>query len=196
MMWEGQLIGRLMRYTHIVLHIFNFFSQVTFSPDGRTLVTGARRDGRLLCWDVRQTGRVLRACERVADSNQRIMFSLDSGSRWLASGSQDGTALAFDLAADATAPPLVLTRSAHAVNAAMLHPLLPLLGVATGERERAFLAASGSDSDSGSEESVAEGEPVGADAPSARAPSAAATDHPHAIAVHKVGWVPLAVVAQ
>lgn len=167
----GELVLLLGGHTAGVTH-------VAFAPDGCTLVTGARQDGRLLCWDVRHTGRVLRSCERLARSSQRILFSIDRSSRWLASGSQDGRALVFDLhAADGAAPHCALSAGA-AVNAAMLHPFLPLIAIATGERGRARPALGDSDT-----EDEGEGEAFG------EAPAGAGA---HSVAVHKTGWQQLA----
>lgn len=158
-------------------------TNVAFAPDGHVLVTGARQDGRLIVWDIRQTGRALRSCERVAQSNQRILFSIDRTSRWLASGSQDGRALVFDLGADELAPPTCALSSSSAVNAAMLHPFLPLLAVATGERERLLPTLGVSDSESGDEEPGSAGSGAASDAPQ--------HEHSmhHGVAVHKTGWV-------
>jgi WD40 repeat protein len=162
----GELVCLLGGHTAGVTH-------VAFAPDGRTLVTGARQDGRLICWDIRQTGRALRTCERVARSNQRILFSVDASSRWLATGSQDGRALAFDLAADASAPPLVLAQTARCANAVMLHPFLPLVGVATGERTRSPLGVGASDEREAAEHAVDSGAQ-------------------HGLAVYSTAWLPTA----
>jgi hypothetical protein len=164
----GELVFLLGGHTAGVTH-------VAYSPDGRTLVTGSRRDGRLLCWDVRLTGKPLRACERLARSNQRILFTIDRTSRWLVTGSQDGRALAFDLHApdgSEAAQPAVLFHAPHAVNAAMLHPFLPLVGIATGERQTPRLD---SDGEGGPAEAEAEAE-------------AARAGHAHAFLVLETGW--------
>ncbi|KAG8465613.1 hypothetical protein KFE25_002920 [Diacronema lutheri] len=175
----GELVCLLGGHTAGVTH-------VAFSADGRTLVTGARQDGRLLCWDVRHTARAYRACERAAPSNQRILFSLDNTSRWLVSGSQDGRVLAFDLRAEQTEPPTCVLHVGDAVNAAMLHPWLPILGIAIGERERAPLAfddTSGSDADGERPGSaVAAGLLAGGGAPE-RAPP-----RRHEVRIRKTGW--------
>lgn len=68
-----------------------------FSPDGRFLFTAARRDPRIHCWDIRATNEILYTFQRAADSNQRIEFDLHCAGRYLATGSQSGKVLLFDL---------------------------------------------------------------------------------------------------
>uniref|UniRef100_K3WVC6 Uncharacterized protein n=1 Tax=Globisporangium ultimum (strain ATCC 200006 / CBS 805.95 / DAOM BR144) TaxID=431595 RepID=K3WVC6_GLOUD len=72
-------------------------TQVQFSPDGRFLFTAARRDSRIHCWDIRNSNQILYTFHRIADTNQRIEFDLHCAGRYLASGSQDGKVLLYDL---------------------------------------------------------------------------------------------------
>lgn len=122
-------------------------TQLRFSPDGRHLFSGARRDGRILCWDVRNTCTVLGAYERAAPTNQRIGFDVTSDGGALITASADGRVLAFDVRAatsseDGTAgggsdggvEPAVLLTHADATSAAELHPSLNLLAVSVGQR--------------------------------------------------------------
>lgn len=61
--------------------------QVQWSPDGNFLYTGARQDGNLLCWDVRNTGEVLYTMRRdTRHTNQRVQFSIEPCGRHLATG--------------------------------------------------------------------------------------------------------------
>ena len=44
-----------------------------WSPDGNYLYTGGRRDGEILCWDVRHSSDVVYRCTRASEgTNQRI----------------------------------------------------------------------------------------------------------------------------
>lgn len=70
---------------------------VRFSPDGRFLFTAARRDDRIQCWDIRRTNEILLTLERSGDTNQRLEFDLHPGGRYLATGSQTGAVLLYDL---------------------------------------------------------------------------------------------------
>jgi WD40 repeat protein len=58
-----------------------------FSPDGNYLYTGARRDDRVLCWDVRATSGVVYALHRGSEgTNQRLGFDIEPGGRHLIAG--------------------------------------------------------------------------------------------------------------
>ncbi|GCB82000.1 hypothetical protein scyTo_0023049 [Scyliorhinus torazame] len=52
-------------------------THVIFSPDGNLLYTGGRKDPEILCWDLRQPGKVLFSMLRSATTNQRMYFDLD-----------------------------------------------------------------------------------------------------------------------
>jgi WD40 repeat protein len=66
-------------------------TQVTFSPCGNFLYSGARQDDALYCWDVRYSQTTVYACKRAArGSNQRLQFDLDAPGRHLATGGTDG----------------------------------------------------------------------------------------------------------
>ncbi len=76
------------------MHAYAVLFQVTFSPDGNFLYTGARQDGQLLCWDVRCTQDALYALQRdTASTNQRIGFDIEPCGRHLATGGCDGRVL-------------------------------------------------------------------------------------------------------
>eukprot|EP00878_Enallax_costatus_P027309 GHUV01029381.1.p1 GENE.GHUV01029381.1~~GHUV01029381.1.p1 ORF type:complete len:207 (+),score=26.94 GHUV01029381.1:774-1394(+) len=66
-------------------------TQVSFSPDGNFLYSGARQDDQIHCWDVRNTGQVLYSMTRdTGTTNQRIGFSIEPCGRHLATGGCDG----------------------------------------------------------------------------------------------------------
>ena len=109
-------------------------TQVQFSHDGLHLYTGARQDGSVLCYDVRASQTPL--CSFLRDchgTNQRIGFDLSADSRALVTASRDGRVLVYDVQ-QPQAPPAVWLTYSEAVNGATLHPFLPLLAVAVGER--------------------------------------------------------------
>jgi len=73
-------------------------THLQFTPDGRYLFSGARRDNQLLGWDIRNTSAVLYRFERVSSAtNQRIYFDIDPSGQYLISGGLDGRLLVFDL---------------------------------------------------------------------------------------------------
>ena len=67
------------------------WAQVLWSPDGNFLYTGARRDGDIICWDVRGSLEPLYRMQRdTRSTNQRIQFSIEPCGRHLATGTADG----------------------------------------------------------------------------------------------------------
>ena len=139
-------------------------TQLAFSSDGRLLYSAARRDDEIRCWDVRMSGRVLCAFTRPSPTNQRIGFELvgaaSSSGEVLLTASQDGRVLAYRTGAP-DAPPTELLSFADATNGVAMHPTLPLLAVAVGERRfpmvpsRAATGDDGSDCSSSSDDSAA-----------------------------------------
>jgi len=129
-------------------------THVRWSPDGRLLFTGGRKDDELLCWDVRNTCSVLARFPRVCRDNQRMQFDIDPlGGRYLVTGSQDGRILAYDLltapsdgsggGAEQHVQPTMTCEAAQAhssdvVCAVSFHPFYsrsyPLLASASGHR--------------------------------------------------------------
>jgi WD40 repeat protein len=73
-------------------------THLRWSPNGGVLYTAGRRTGDILCWDVRQTARVLARFPRRCRSNQRLFFDVDAvQGRWLATGSECGDVLIYDV---------------------------------------------------------------------------------------------------
>jgi len=71
-------------------------TQVLFSRDGSTLFTGARKDGEIICWDLRQPGKVLFTAQREAATNQRIQLCNSPCGQFLLSASTDGSVRVWD----------------------------------------------------------------------------------------------------
>lgn len=135
-------------------------THVALAPDGTLLCTGARRDDRILVWDLRHTAAPLLTLARPARTNQHIAFSLytsrstSEDGLCLVSGTTDGAVVAYALStgaciAEHCAPPHV--HSHDAVNGADMHPTLPFLATTTGQRPQLVPPSpctSDSDSDS------------------------------------------------
>lgn len=112
-------------------------TQVSFTPDGRHLCVGFRRHCELRVWDARKPAAPALRCYRDASSNQRLQFSVDSTSRWLASGSRDGRVALYDLLrGEAAAAAEAWVALPDAVACVALHPMGVALATATGERRR------------------------------------------------------------
>lgn len=135
-------------------------THLLFSPNGYHLYTGGRKDSEILCWDLREPGRVLFSMQRSVDTNQRIYFDLDRSGQHLLSGDTDGVVSVWDTL---TAPPdgnedllqPVLQFQAHrdCTNGISVHPFMPLLATSSGQRQ--FCWPSDSEkSESDSEENV------------------------------------------
>ena len=62
-----------------------------FTSDGNYLLSGARQDAELLCWDVRYAyDAVYRMQRDTATTNQRIQFDLEPCGRHLLTGGSNG----------------------------------------------------------------------------------------------------------
>jgi WD40 repeat protein len=74
-------------------------THLTWSPCGTYLYTGARRDGEILCWDVRNpdAGCLYRMRRASDKTNQRIGFDVEFSGRHLVTGGTDGCLRAYDL---------------------------------------------------------------------------------------------------
>ncbi|XP_065273005.1 telomerase Cajal body protein 1 [Emys orbicularis] len=113
-----------------------------FSPDGTQLFTGGRKDPEILCWDLRQPGRVLFSMHRTVATNQRLYFDLEPSGQFLLSGTTEGLVSVWDTAQPPTGDPkpvlgpvLQFQALRDCVNGISLHPSLPLLASASGQRE-------------------------------------------------------------
>ncbi|XP_066538135.1 telomerase Cajal body protein 1 isoform X2 [Hoplias malabaricus] len=130
-------------------------THLLFSHDGYHLYTGGRKDPEILCWDLREPGRVLFSLPRTVSTNQRIYFDLDPSGRYIVSGNTDGMMSVWDTL---TAPPdgseeilqPYLQFQAHrdCTNGISIHPFMPLVASSSGQRQFPW---PGDSDDSGSE---------------------------------------------
>ncbi|XP_064796478.1 telomerase Cajal body protein 1-like [Oncorhynchus masou masou] len=133
-------------------------THLAFSPDGHYLYTGGRKDPEILCWDLRDPGKILFSLKRNVATNQRIYFDLDPSGRYLLSGDTEGVVSVWDTL---TAPPdgnqellqpqLHFQAHRDCTNGISVHPFMPLLVSSSGQRQ--FLSP-GDSSDGDSEGDV------------------------------------------
>ncbi|KAL1779595.1 telomerase Cajal body protein 1 [Sigmodon hispidus] len=117
-------------------------THLCFHPNGNLFFSGARKDAELLCWDIRQPGLLLWSLSREVTTNQRIYFDVDPSGQFLVSGSTNGTVSVWDISgaiSDSKLDPVVTflpqkdCTNGTAVSSS-LHPSLPLLATASGQR--------------------------------------------------------------
>ncbi|XP_003466219.2 telomerase Cajal body protein 1 isoform X2 [Cavia porcellus] len=129
---DGSLLALLGGHRGGVTHL-------CFHPDGNRFFSGARKDAELLCWDLRQPGHPLWSLSREVTTNQRIYFDLDPSGQFLVSGSTSGAVSVWDISGaggDDGKPEPVLSflPQKDCTNGVSLHPSLPLLATASGQR--------------------------------------------------------------
>ncbi|KAK2953771.1 putative telomerase Cajal body protein 1 [Blattamonas nauphoetae] len=106
-------------------------TQVQFTRNGMFLFSGARRNKRICCWDIRNTKRCLFSVERECRTNQRVLFDITPDDRLLATASQDGTVKLFDISQGGAEAGVI--ECGEVTNAVSFHPTRPLIAVTTGQ---------------------------------------------------------------
>ncbi|XP_066975683.1 telomerase Cajal body protein 1 [Macrobrachium rosenbergii] len=119
-------------------------TQIQFSSDGIKLFSGARMNNKILCWDLRNPGKLLWSFRREVKTNQRISFDLEPHSNnFLVSGTTNGSVLKWSLQdlpfSDGDDPEMIKTSSkfvAHkdCCNGVSLNPHFPVLATSSGQR--------------------------------------------------------------
>ena len=113
-------------------------SQVRWSPCGRMLFSGGRRDGDVLCWDLRMTAdqqdssRLLCRFPRDARTNQRVQIDVHRSGCYLLTGGRDGIARCYDIYGGTEA--FALPAQGDAACGVAFHPSEDRVAVCTGQR--------------------------------------------------------------
>ncbi|XP_053203934.1 LOW QUALITY PROTEIN: telomerase Cajal body protein 1-like [Panonychus citri] len=116
-------------------------THLTFSPDGTKLFSGGRRDGEILCWDMRKLSSILFTLKRTVITHQRIYFDISSNGNCLVSGGDDGHVTFWNLddkdeqSTNGFLDPVKKFKAHNeSVNGVSLHPSLPLMVTSSGQR--------------------------------------------------------------
>uniref|UniRef100_A0A1B6D0K4 WD repeat-containing protein 79 n=2 Tax=Clastoptera arizonana TaxID=38151 RepID=A0A1B6D0K4_9HEMI len=120
-------------------------TQIQFSPDGCLLYSGARNDNDIMCWDMRNLGKVLFLLQRNVTTNQRIQFDITLDGKYLISGSTNGYIHVWDTtksiekqegSCTSSDSNLISEWKPHndCVNGVSIHKHLPLLATSSGQR--------------------------------------------------------------
>ncbi|KAL4718140.1 hypothetical protein ACJJTC_012345 [Scirpophaga incertulas] len=132
-------IGKMHGHTGGVTHM-------KFTPDGIRLVSGARKDHRLLVWDIRYYRRPLNILTRAVNTNQRIYFDISPCGQYLVSGGTDGIVKVWDAKTvnwkisldqyDSVTDNVTYQFPLHrdCCNSVAIHPIRPI--IATGKSKR------------------------------------------------------------
>lgn len=114
------------------------------SNDGKYLISGARKDSEIYCWDLRNLGQVLKVFKREIDTNQRFYFDIDSESKYIYSGDKDGHVKIWKLddivktneEDDESNEPFYSFKAHNdCVNGISLHPKNHVIATASGQRK-------------------------------------------------------------
>ncbi|XP_043198236.1 telomerase Cajal body protein 1-like isoform X1 [Amphibalanus amphitrite] len=136
-------------------------THLQFSQDGRRLYSGGRKDPEVLCWDLRNLGRILFSMQRNVTTNQRVYFDTDWSGRYLFSGDCDGCVQVWDTMEDPASDlsetlllPSVRKFGAHrdCCNGISVHPWLPVLATSSGQRHLSDLLDSSDEEEEEEEE--------------------------------------------
>jgi len=121
-------------------------TQVQFAPLGPLLVTGARREDALYCWDARRWSTPLHRLERRCRNNQKVLFDIDWLGAHVYTGCQSGTVKVYEVQRSGALVAEFPTGAA-AVNCVALHPRLPIAATSSGERVLGVVQPPSSESD-------------------------------------------------
>lgn len=103
-----------------------------------TLISGARKNSKLIVWDLRNPGTPFFVFNRTVETNQRIYFDVTPEGKWLCSGNTDGCLKIwnlFEIYADNFSPVKEFSYKLHddCLNGVSVHPFLPILATSSGQ---------------------------------------------------------------
>lgn len=72
-------------------------TSLKFTQDGDLLISGSRKENKLLIWDLKMLKSPLHILNRTVSTNQRIYFDISKNGKWLISGDTTGCVHLWDL---------------------------------------------------------------------------------------------------
>lgn len=116
-------------------------THVAFCEDGSKLFSGGRKDPEILCWDLRNLGKVLSVYKRTVNTNQTMYFDVRDG--LVCSGNDNGLISFWSESSSETSKESSEASSSQScfkghddsVNGICFHPSLPLLASCSGSRK-------------------------------------------------------------
>uniref|UniRef100_A0A182NWI3 WD repeat-containing protein 79 n=1 Tax=Anopheles dirus TaxID=7168 RepID=A0A182NWI3_9DIPT len=108
---------------------------IGFAPGTEELfATGARKDPKVLLWDVRNLTQPVRTLQRTCATNQRVHLDFSPGGQWLISGDTRGILHAWDLRDEDDQPKEHLfPLHWDCLNGVSFHPHGPIMATASGQ---------------------------------------------------------------
>ncbi|KAJ0176025.1 hypothetical protein K1T71_008199 [Dendrolimus kikuchii] len=120
-------------------------THMKFTPDGLKLVSGARKDHRVLVWDIRYYRRPLNILTRAVDTNQRVYFDISPCGKYLVTGGTNGVVKVWDVdhvdwkssldGLDIGSDEAIYKYPLHkdCCNSVSIHPYRPILATGSGQ---------------------------------------------------------------
>uniref|UniRef100_A0A1I8NMM6 WD repeat-containing protein 79 n=1 Tax=Stomoxys calcitrans TaxID=35570 RepID=A0A1I8NMM6_STOCA len=105
----------------------------SYNTDSWYLFSGARRDDRILKWDMRNYQQPVTTFKRNVSTNQRIYFDLSPMHKWLISGDTKGLLRIWDTDGNMNEENLQIPLHSDCCNGVSFHPSLPILSTSSGQ---------------------------------------------------------------
>ncbi|XP_075146117.1 telomerase Cajal body protein 1 homolog [Haematobia irritans] len=102
-----------------------------YNTDNWFLFSGARRDDRILKWDMRNYQHPVKVYNRTVSTNQRIYFDFSPLQKWLISGDTKGLLRIWDT--DDIAEQIQIPLHDDCCNGVSFHPSLPIISTSSGQ---------------------------------------------------------------
>ncbi|XP_053659122.1 telomerase Cajal body protein 1 homolog [Anopheles marshallii] len=134
---------------------------IVFAPNKEQLfASGARKDPKILFWDIRYPSQPVRTLQRTCTTNQRISLDFSPLGQWLISGDTRGILHAWnlhELGENERPKELLFPLHWDCLNGVSFHPHMPIMATASGQHH---FASAGKDVENGEPDVSASEEPT------------------------------------